>query len=49
VRDGVAEVLDDPSYGHRARELQSAYAGYSGAERAAEAILEVAAVRAPVA
>ncbi len=49
VRDGVTKVLDDPAYGHRARELQSVYAGYSGAERAAEAILEVAAVGTPVA
>jgi UDP:flavonoid glycosyltransferase YjiC (YdhE family) len=45
VRESVTAVLADPSYRARARELQTAYARYSGAERAVEAILEVAGSR----
>jgi MGT family glycosyltransferase len=45
VRDAVGTVLADPSYRARAAALQRVYAGYSGAERAAEAVLEVAAGR----
>ena len=48
VRDSVTAVLADPSYRARARALQAAYARYSGAERAVEAILEVAGSRQPV-
>ena len=44
VRDAVETVLDAPEHRRRARELQAAYARYSGAARAAESILEVAAV-----
>jgi MGT family glycosyltransferase len=47
VRQGVATVLGSPGYRQRARDLQSVYAGWPGATRAAEAILEVAAVRTP--
>ncbi len=45
VRDAVATVLADPSHRARAAGLQRAYAGYSGADRAAEAVLEVAGAR----
>jgi MGT family glycosyltransferase len=48
IRDGVATVLASPSFRRRAQELQAAYARYSGAARAAESILEVASVHAPV-
>lgn len=47
VRAGVATVLGDPRFRTRAQEIGAAYAGYRGAARAAEAILEVAAVPAP--
>jgi len=47
VRDGVATVLGDEQYAQRARELQSAYAGYDGPRRAADAVLEVATARVP--
>ena len=43
VRSGVAAVLADRRFAERAREIAAAYAGYRGAARAAEAILEVAA------
>ncbi|MGY1803817.1 nucleotide disphospho-sugar-binding domain-containing protein [Blastococcus sp. SYSU D00922] len=46
VRDGVGKVLAVPAYRERARALQQAYAGSDGPARAAEAILEVAGVRA---
>src|SRR6185436_7554639 len=42
VGTAVAAVLGDPHFLARARELAAAYAGYRGAARAAEAILEVA-------
>jgi UDP:flavonoid glycosyltransferase YjiC (YdhE family) len=42
VRDGAATVLAAPQFRQRAQELQEVYAGYSGAARAADAILEVA-------
>jgi MGT family glycosyltransferase len=42
VRDGVVTVLADQRYAERAREIAAAFAGYPGASRAAEAILEVA-------
>jgi MGT family glycosyltransferase len=45
VRDGVATVLAVPSFRQRAGELRAEYAGYRGAARAAESILEVAAAR----
>ncbi|HLM07685.1 MAG TPA: nucleotide disphospho-sugar-binding domain-containing protein [Blastococcus sp.] len=44
VREGVDAVLAVPAYRDQARELQAAYAGYSGARRAAESILEVVGV-----
>jgi MGT family glycosyltransferase len=43
IRAAALKVLSEPSYGARARELQAAYARYSGAGRAAEVILEVVA------
>ena len=48
VRSAVDAVLATPEYRQRARELQSAYAGWSGASRAAEAIVETAGVGVPV-
>ncbi len=48
VRDAVAAVLADPAHRARAGELQRAYARYPGADRAAEAVLEVAGARRPV-
>jgi MGT family glycosyltransferase len=42
IRAGVHSVLTDDSYRTRASELKAAYAGYSGALRAAEIVLEVA-------
>ena len=47
VRDAVLQVLGRSSYRERARDLQSAFAGWSGPERAAQAVLEVAAARVP--
>ncbi|HEY0938203.1 MAG TPA: nucleotide disphospho-sugar-binding domain-containing protein, partial [Trebonia sp.] len=41
IRTGVHSVLADDSYRTRATELKAAYAGYSGALRAAEIVLEV--------
>ncbi len=38
-------MCSDPSHRARAAGLQRAYAGYSGAGRAAEAVLEVAGAR----
>ncbi|MGP8297720.1 glycosyltransferase [Streptomyces inhibens] len=43
IRAGVDKVLGDPGYRTRAQQLGAAYARYSGAERAAEVILESAA------
>ena len=43
LRDSVATVLADGRFRERAQELAEAYAGYRGAARAVESILEVAA------
>jgi MGT family glycosyltransferase len=40
IRAGVAKVLGDPGYRAGAAKMRTAYARYSGAERAAEVILE---------
>jgi len=49
VRDAVTAVLGQPTFRERARELQAAYAAAPGVQRAAEAVLEVAGARQPVA
>lgn len=45
LRESVTAVLADARYRARAEELAVAFAGYRGAARAAEAILEVAGTR----
>jgi UDP:flavonoid glycosyltransferase YjiC (YdhE family) len=48
VGRAVRTILDDPSFGARARELQAAYARYDGPSHAAEAIIaEARAMRSP--
>ena len=48
VQQAAATVLGDPAYRTRARELSDDYAEYQGAARAAESILEVVRIPAPV-
>ena len=48
VRQAAATVLADPAYRARAQEMRGAYAGFGGAARAAESILEVARESVPV-
>ena len=48
VQQAAATVLADPAYRARASELRTAYAGFAGAARAAESVLEVARVAQPV-
>ena len=48
VEHAVAAVLDDPRYRARAEELRTEYAGFEGAARAAESVLEVARTPQPV-
>lgn len=42
IRAGVTKVLGDPAYREAASRMRAAYARYSGADRAAEVILETA-------